>query len=122
MLGNLVIESGRHYWEIRIDQFTDEEDLFVGIAKKDISLYGNPLESKVFWGYMCLCGKKFGSDGVLVDYGYSAKKNDTIGVLLEYKAGFGTLSFYKNGTKFGTAFSNLTGAFYPAVCMHYGDI
>ena len=44
-------------------------------------------------------GKKFGTDGQLIDYGYCAKKNDTIGVLLEYKAGFGTLSFYRNGVR-----------------------
>jgi len=41
-------------------------------------------------------GKKFGPDGVFADYGYQAKKGDTIGVLLEYKSGLASLSFYRN--------------------------
>lgn len=122
VLGNLLISSGRHYWEIKIDQFNDEEDLFIGIARKNINLYARPMDTKMFWGYMCLCAKKFGPDGILYDYGYQAKKGDIIGVLLEYKSGLATLSFYRNGTKCGIAFSNLTGSFYPAVCMHYGDV
>ena len=66
--------------------------------------------------------KSFGSDGVLYDYGYVAKHGDVIGVLLEFKSGVGTLSFYKNGTKCGVAFTNLTGTFHPAVCMFYGEV
>jgi tripartite motif-containing protein 9/67 len=27
------MSSGRHYWEIRIDKYVDEEDLFIGVAK-----------------------------------------------------------------------------------------
>lgn len=66
--------------------------------------------------------KRFGSDGVLYDYGYTAKNGDIIGVLLEFKSGNGALSFYKNGTKCGVAFTNLTGTFHPAVCMFYGEV
>lgn len=71
---------------------------------------------------MCLCGRKFGPDGNIVEYGYSARVGDTIGVLLEFKGGMGQLSFYKNGSKCGVAFNNLTGTFYPAVSMFYGEV
>lgn len=33
VLGTLAINSGRHYWEIRIDKYVDEEDIFVGVAR-----------------------------------------------------------------------------------------
>jgi tripartite motif-containing protein 9/67 len=33
------MSSGKHYWEIKIDKFVDEEDLFIGIARKEIDLY-----------------------------------------------------------------------------------
>jgi hypothetical protein len=60
--------------------------------------------------------------GTILDYGSVCKVNDTIGVLLEFKGGIASLSFYRNGTKLGIAFSNLNGTFYPTVCMFYGDI
>jgi tripartite motif-containing protein 9/67 len=121
-LGNISLSSGRHYWEIKVDHYNDDEDLFLGIARKAINLYARPLDTKMFWGYMPLCAKKFGPDGALYDYGFPAKKGDVIGILLEYKSGMATLSFYRNGTKYGVAFSNLAGSFHPAVCMYYGDI
>jgi len=122
VLGTLVMSSGRHYWEIKIDNFNDEEDIFIGVARKEANLYARPIDTNTFWGYMCCCGKKFGPDGIFQDYGYQGKKGDVIGVLLEYKSGLATLSFYRNATKCGVAFSNLTGSFYPAVCMNYGDV
>lgn len=33
------MSSGRHYWELKIDKFVDDEDLFIGIARKEIDLY-----------------------------------------------------------------------------------
>jgi len=122
VLGNILINSGQHYWEVKVDNFADEEDLFIGIARKNINLYTRPTDTNLFWGYMCLCAKTCGSDGVLTDYGSQAKKGDVIGVLLEYKSGVANLSFYRNGTKLGAAFSGLTGSFHPAVCMNYGDV
>jgi len=32
-LGTLAINSGRHYWEVRIEKYIDEEDIFVGVAR-----------------------------------------------------------------------------------------
>jgi tripartite motif-containing protein 9/67 len=33
VLGTLAMSSGRHYWEIRVEKFVDEEDLFIGVAR-----------------------------------------------------------------------------------------
>jgi len=122
VLGSLMFSAGRHYWEVKIDNFNDEEDLFIGVARKEVNLNARPIDTNLFWGYLCLCGKKFGPDGIYTDYGYQAKKGDTIGVLLEYKSGLASLSFYRNATRCGVAFTNLPGSFYPAVCMNYGDV
>ena len=85
--------------------------MFIGIARKDTNLYARPIDTNTFWGYMCLwynnlnekanrfSGKKFGPDGIFQDYGYQAKKGDVIGVLLEYKSGLATLSFYRNAVR-----------------------
>eukprot|EP01017_Pseudomicrothorax_dubius_P026543 TRINITY_DN2971_c0_g2_i13.p1 TRINITY_DN2971_c0_g2~~TRINITY_DN2971_c0_g2_i13.p1 ORF type:complete len:353 (-),score=65.49 TRINITY_DN2971_c0_g2_i13:1-1059(-) len=118
-LGSVGFSSGRHYWELKIDKFVDEEDLFVGVARRNINLNMRPNDTKNFWGYMPLCGKKISPDGELLDYGFSCKTQDIVGVLLEFKQGIGTLSFYKNGAKCGTAYSNLTGTLHPAISMYY---
>lgn len=78
------MNTGSYYWEIKIQKFVDEEDIFIGVAKKDIDLYVQPSTTKKYWGYMCLCGRKFGPDGV-DDYGFYSRLNDVIGVLLEFK-------------------------------------
>lgn len=122
VLGNILMNSGRHYWEVRIDLGNDEEDLFIGIARKNINLNTNPMSSGLFHGYMALGARKLGADGNLYDYGYNSKKGDTIGVLLEYRNNNASLSFYRNGTKCGVAYDNLTGSFYPAVLMNYGEM
>ena len=61
-----------------------------------------------------------GPDGNIIEYGYNAKVGDSIGVLLEFKGEIGSLSFFKNGAKCGIAFNNLTGTFYPCVCLFNG--
>ena len=92
------------------------------MLRKEIDLYSQPTTTGMFWAYVCLCARKVGPDGQLLKYGYSVKTNDTIGVLLEFHGGVGTLSFYCNGAKCGEAFNNLTGTFYPAVSMFYGEV
>lgn len=41
---------------------------------------------------------------------------------LEFWSGIGTLTFYRNGINCGEAFNNLTGTFYPALSMFYGEV
>ena len=54
----------------------------------------------IFLVIIFIRGKKLSSEGALIDYGYSAKIGDTIGILLEFKSGTAELSFYKNGVLF----------------------
>mmetsp|Transcript_14190 Transcript_14190/g.14262 ORF Transcript_14190/g.14262 Transcript_14190/m.14262 type:complete len:215 (-) Transcript_14190:41-685(-) len=118
VLGNSTINSGRHYWEVKLDNFPNDEDIYIGIAFKEINLYSNPPDSGMFWGYICSVGKKCGP-GFVEDYSAAARTGDVIGVLLEFKGENGILSFLKNGMELGPAFVNLTGTFYSAVYLFH---
>ena len=75
----------------------DVEDIFIGIATKDINLLAKPTEGQPFWGYICCAGKIFSpKEEQVIDYGEMCTINDVIGVLFELNNGFGQLSFYRN--------------------------
>lgn len=38
VLGNLPMSSGKNYWEIKIDNYQEEDDIFIGIARKEMEL------------------------------------------------------------------------------------
>ena len=63
-----------------------------------------------------------GPNNTQVSYnsGATFTANDVIGVALDLDAG--TLTFYKNGTSQGVAFSGLSGSFYFAVSRYNGDM
>lgn len=70
---------------------------------------------------MPIFGRKFGPDCFQV-YGQTCKFGDIVGVLLEFRNGYGQLSFFKNGYKMGVAFNFLEGSFCPAINMFYGEV
>ena len=46
--------SGRHYWEIKIDVYGHEEDIFIGICKKDIKYNAHGVETpNSTYGWTC---------------------------------------------------------------------
>lgn len=58
VLANIGFSSGsggtsRHYWEIKLDTFVDMEDIFVGIARRNVDLYVRAWDSGSFWGWVC---------------------------------------------------------------------
>lgn len=32
------MSSGKNYWEIRLDNYVEEDDIFIGIARKEMDL------------------------------------------------------------------------------------
>lgn len=123
VLGTLGFQSGRHYWEIKIDAYGHEEDIFLGVSKQDVKLSSHGVESGSTWGWTCTSGKKMWPAGDRVQtqsYGDYSKLNEVIGVLLEFRVsdGVGSLSFFRNGTSLGKAFENIPpGMYFPCISM-----
>jgi tripartite motif-containing protein 9/67 len=97
ILGNLELSTGCHKWEIKIDNYVSDEDIFIGVAKKDMNLYIRPTETGKAWGFLCTRGRKFGPDGQFLDYSENTGTDDVIGVQIEFTNGHGALSFTRNG-------------------------
>lgn len=53
VLASVGFNSGRHYWEIKLDTFVDMEDIFVGVARRNIDLYMRAWDTGSFWGWIC---------------------------------------------------------------------
>ena len=119
ILGSLALAKGNHYWEITIDCFVEEEDFFIGVAAEGICLTARPSDTGLFWGFLGSGAVKLGPDGHCQEYGDPVKTGDVVGVSLEYADELGTLSFSKNGTDFGVAFTDVPANVYPALSLFY---
>jgi hypothetical protein len=102
--------TGKWYWEQSI---VSGVNMFSGIAKgnMDTSSFIGYIDANG-WGYYNSNGYKW-NNGSGSAYGASVAAGDIVGIAFDADAG--TLTFYKNGTSQGTAFSGLTsGPYFPA--------
>ena len=53
VLATVGFDSGRHYWEIKLDTFVDMEDIFIGVARRNIELNIRAWDTGSFWGWIC---------------------------------------------------------------------
>ena len=117
VFGTTSMQSGRSYWEIRIDKYVEHHDIILGI-----SLEGSPelrFDNIRFWGWICTSGSKFmrsrpGGKHDVKEYGGTVKIGDTVGVLFEFKGEIGYLTFLKNGSSLGTCWNNIPPGKYNA--------
>jgi len=105
----IAVSSGKWYWEVFASAITGNAE--IGISKAGATLT-NAVGMYV-GGYSYVSGQFKGNNNSYTSYGASYTTNDIIGVALDLDAG--TLVFYKNGVSQGTAFSSLSGEFFPAV-------
>jgi len=106
------VSSGKWYWEVTATLVTDNR-FIVGVADSTwpTSGSGDLGDSTYSYGYIA-DGRKY-NNGSTPAYGATYTTNDIIGVALNMDAG--TLTFYKNGTSQGQAFSGITQQMLPAI-------
>jgi hypothetical protein len=128
VLGNVMINKGVHYWEIKIEKFVELDDVIIGVAAKGVDCRQRLFETGKFWGWICTGGRKIypnvpGGGPIAKEYGGCAKIGDVLGIIFEFKNGTGHLSFLKNGSPLGVCFNNIpVGAYHPCACLYYGEV
>jgi hypothetical protein len=106
--------SGKWYWEVYISAVGNQ--IALGVCGSAQPLNNYPYSSSVGYSYISTSGNA-GNNAGSVAYGATFTTADLIGVL--YDADAATLSFYKNNSTQGTAFSSLSGTLFP--CVGYGS-
>ena len=112
--------SGKWYWEVTCSGTTSNGTM-IGIHRPFTSTSTFPSEIIGYtgdadgYGYY-MGGNKYNNSLTGVAYGASYTAGDVIGVALDMStAGSASITFYKNNTSQGVAFSSLTGDFFAAV-------
>ena len=108
------MSSGKWYWETTITASSaSPTNAVLGITTKPFGDSEYPGYSGTSWGYRGSDGQKWNNTSG-ASYGASYANGDVVGVAFD--ADSGTLTFYKNGSSQGTAFSSLTsGPYFPAI-------
>ena len=116
--GTIGMSSGKWYWEITIG-FTNNasNQSLLGIATGAASISGNYASAGAYgWEYYSSNGNKF-NNGSNSGYGDSYTNGNVIGVAFDADAG--SLTFYKNGSSQGTAYTGLTsGPYFPSFSLY----
>jgi hypothetical protein len=108
------MSSGKWYWETTITASSaSPTNAVLGITTKPFGDSEYPGYSATSWGYRGSDGQKWTNTSGS-SYGASYANGDVVGVAFD--ADNGTLTFYKNGSSQGTAFTSLTsGPYFPAI-------
>jgi hypothetical protein len=106
------VSTGKWYWEATLTSAGN--DCGVGISSNPAgSANSYPGSDANSWSYVGANGQKW-TNGSGATYGATYSNGDVIGVALNLDAG--TLTFYKNNTSQGTAFSSLaSNTYFPAL-------
>jgi hypothetical protein len=108
-LGTIGVSSGKWYWEITCGAFIGGTGLQTGISKTgNVGTNGIGTSSDA---YVYEDSGRKANNNSFSSYGASFTNGDVVGVALDLDAG--TLVFYKNGSSQGTAYSSLSGTFFP---------
>lgn len=103
--GTIGVSSGKYYWEVLYSAGTNNAS-HIGVADALATISTTNSIGANSWNYSGFNGSKW-NNGTSTAYGASYTTGDVIGVALDMDAG--TLTFYKNNTSQGTAFTGLTG-------------
>ncbi len=110
--GTIAVPSGKWYAEVTVTAGGGSTDVMVGV--KDIAQQGSTDFGAVSRGYgYSSSGQKVNSDS-LSSYAASYTNGDVIGIALDLDAG--TITFYKNGSSQGAAFSGISSTYSYHFC------
>ena len=111
-IGTIGVSSGKWYWEYEFS--AGGNSALVGITQKPFAVQMGtyPGFASGDYGYFGSNGSKYTNDTGSA-YGATFTTGDVIGIALDLDAG--TLTFYKNNTSQGTAYSSISGTFFPAI-------
>jgi hypothetical protein len=111
-IGTIGVSSGKWYWEYEFS--AGGNSALLGITQKPFAVQMGtwPGEQTGDYGYYGSNGNKY-TAGSGSAYGSTFTTGDIIGVALDLDAG--TLTFYKNNSSQGTAYSSISGTFFPAI-------
>lgn len=118
--GTVGVSSGKWYWEVTPSNIGGGPNLTIGIQNASYSSNTGTLNTiQSGYGYYAF-GQKEDSSGQ-TSYGASYAANDVIGVAFD--ADSGTITFYKNNTSQGTAFSSIpAGTYIPVISFGTGGV
>jgi hypothetical protein len=111
LLSTIAMTSGKWYFEGTVTGTNTRE--VIGIVNSSAATTTYAGGDANGWGYFSVNGNKY-NNGSATSYGATYTTNDIIGVAFDADAG--SLTFYKNGTSQGTAFTGLaSGTYFFAV-------
>lgn len=108
VFSSMAMSAGKYYWEVTLSSGTSSD---IGIFKTDATLSSSYLLEQAFGYSYVNNGSKYNNNSGTA-YGATYTTGDIIGVAFDADAG--TLTFYKNNTSQGTAFTSLTNGPYSA--------
>jgi hypothetical protein len=112
---SMFVSSGKYYWEFTITALGSAAIVGISNSAWPFDYLGSSSGSYSY----ASTGDKY-NNATATAYGATYTTGDIIGVALDLTAG--TLTFYKNNTSQGTAFSSLSGTFCPALSGNGGTV
>jgi hypothetical protein len=116
------MSSGKWYWEYTCTTYSASGDTHYGIGTGAFNIYQNTWagSTSAGWIYAASSGSKYNNNSATA-YGSTFTSGDVIGVAFD--ADNGTLTFYKNNTSQGTAFTGLTsGPYFPVATVGTSNV
>lgn len=108
--GTQGYSSGKYYFEVYIESIIIAPTIMLGLTNGTTNSWDDA-QTRTYYGSN---GEKY-SNGSGVGYGATYTTGDVISILYDN----GSLIFYKNGSSQGTAFTGLSGTYYPSFSEAY---